>query len=63
MQSAGLDVEDVQGETALECAVRARQPRAMAFLLLHGATIKAKYAVLQFMHKVISWLDTMLSAV
>ena len=51
MQYAGLDVEDVHGDTALECAVRARQPTAMAFLLLHGARVKAKYAVLQFMSR------------
>lgn len=41
---AGLDAETDEGETALEGAVRARQPGAISILLLHGAKIKAEYA-------------------
>lgn len=44
--SADLDIEDDQGYTALDSAVSARQQKAMTFLLLHGAKIKARYALL-----------------
>lgn len=43
MPSADLDVEDNEGSTALDSAVSACHQKAITFLLLHGAQIKARY--------------------
>ena len=40
--TADLDVQKEHGDTALDMAAKARQLKAMAFLLQHGAKLNAK---------------------
>lgn len=42
MCTADLDVQEEHGDTALGMAAKARQLKAMAFLLQHGAKLNAK---------------------
>ena len=42
MCTADLDVQKEHGDTALDMAAKARQLKAMAFLLQHGAKLNAK---------------------
>ena len=42
MCSADLDVQKEHGDTALDAAAKARQLKAVALLLQHGAKLNAK---------------------